>query len=388
MKKCFLLAAIIIVISIAFSYESYLDIPYYPEGEAPQIDKNKLDIFTPSSPTCGTPTVFFVHGGTWMYGDRRDYRMLGQILADEEELITVIISYRLSDSLHPEVTHPDHIEDVAQAFHWTYENIGEYGGTADKIFVMGHSAGAHLSTLLGTNTSYLEATGSAESQIQGIISFSLGVYDMPGLWHELGSWAPMIWPYLPFGEIFTDDTLNWYDASPKYHRHEGMPPFVFFVAQEDMEHIIGGDIGDMGLVILDGEVDDVYNDFNEYHDTDTFWLEGDHTSSFENFAYDQESRARILAMDFIGDVLEDIVEKPKNQPTELDFKVSPNPFNSACRIDNSQGDALIIRDLNGRIIKRLAENDNLWIPEAGLSSGIYLLENPENGRSQKIVYQK
>ncbi|MGC9314931.1 MAG: alpha/beta hydrolase, partial [bacterium] len=110
MKKIAFLVILISICTSTFAYTYYADIEYYPSGTAPQLDKNMLDIYIPDGASATTPVIFFVHGGTWMFNDRTDFAAVGTELADGEDYVVVIPSYRLSDSLHPENTHPCHIE--------------------------------------------------------------------------------------------------------------------------------------------------------------------------------------------------------------------------------------------------------------------------------------
>ena len=364
---------------LAFGVTEYLDILYYPEIWAPQPDKNKLDIYVPDGLVGTAPVLFFVHGGTWMYNDRSDFSGLGYLMADSEDLITVIPSYRLSDSLHPEVVHPDHIEDIAEAFVWVKENIASYGGDPDQIIVFGHSAGGHLATLLTTNTSYLEAAGGDVDDVLAMVCMCMGVYDIPKLYDDAGMYAPLAWPYTPFGQIFSDDEDVWIDASPRYHLHDNMPPSVFFVANEDMEHIIGGDWFDMGMVFLDGEVQFCYDHYNEYQPTDTFWIDGDHDTSFYTFATEPSSRARILVMDFINDALMAVEEK--QVPQQMSLSAYPNPFNSALEI-TGQG-YIEIFDAQGKQVFQ-GTLPTLWQPQVG--SGLYIVRSETE--TQKVYFIK
>ena len=50
-------------------------------------------------------------------------------------------------------------EDAAEAVAWTLRNIGRYGGNPQRVFVMGHSAGAHIALLLTLDRRYLAAAG-------------------------------------------------------------------------------------------------------------------------------------------------------------------------------------------------------------------------------------
>jgi acetyl esterase/lipase len=126
-----------------FEVEAVKDVA---SNDAPDADpdKHQLDLYLPKGQK-DFPTLFFVHGGTWKSGDRKQYPKLGETFASRG-IGMVIINYRLS----PKVQHPAHIQDVAKAFAWTCNNIGHYGGLADQIFCCGHSAGGHLVALLAT----------------------------------------------------------------------------------------------------------------------------------------------------------------------------------------------------------------------------------------------
>lgn len=189
------------------------DIPYYRGRDADK-KKHRLNIFLPK----GLKTfkvLFFIHGGAWRMGDKDQflfgYDYLGKAFA-KHGIGVVVINYRLT----PQVVHPSHIEDVARAFAWVYKNIEEYGGDKTEIFVCGHSAGGHLSTLLATNQKYLKAHGLSAKTIAGVIGIS-GVYRIKS---NL------------FGAFGNDET-NWKDASPLDNVSEGLPPFLLIYASMD-----------------------------------------------------------------------------------------------------------------------------------------------------------
>ena len=186
------------------------DIAYY-EGADADAKKHKLDIYTPKG-LKDFPVVFFIHGGTWSSGDRKMYGNMGQMFASQG-IGVVVISYRLS----PAVTHPAHIEDVARAFAWTHANIAKYGGRADRIFVAGHSAGGHLTSLLAANPEYLKKHNLSAKNIRGLIPIS-GVYDIPA------GMFPKIFPG-------TADALK--PASPVKNLTAGGPPALVIYADQD-----------------------------------------------------------------------------------------------------------------------------------------------------------
>ena len=186
------------------------DIAYY-EGPDADAKKHKLDIYTPKG-LKDFPVVFFIHGGSWTSGDRKMYGNMGQMFASQG-IGAVVISYRLS----PAVAHPGHIEDVAKAFAWTHANIAKYGGRADRIFVAGHSAGGHLTSLLAANPEYLKKHNLSSKNIKGIIPIS-GVYDIP---------AGM------FPKIFIGTQEEIKNASPLKNLTAGGPPALVMYADQD-----------------------------------------------------------------------------------------------------------------------------------------------------------
>ncbi|GAB3113883.1 alpha/beta hydrolase [Aestuariicella hydrocarbonica] len=113
-------------------------------------ERHTLDIYTPKdSDDKLLPVVLFVHGGGFLKGDKGSDQHwhnsnVGRLCA-ANGVIGVVINYRLA----PEYTWPAGGEDVASAVSWLKHNISNYGGDADKLVLVGTSAGAvHLSTYL------------------------------------------------------------------------------------------------------------------------------------------------------------------------------------------------------------------------------------------------
>jgi len=133
-----------------------------------------LDVYAPRKAE-GAPVVVFFYPGRWSMGDKADYRFVAEGLVSRG-IVAVLPNYRL----YPKVLFPAFVEDAAQAVRWTHEHIAEYGGDPDKLFVMGHSSGAHLAALLALDDTYLKAVGGDPSWLRGMIGLS-GPYDFkPG----------------------------------------------------------------------------------------------------------------------------------------------------------------------------------------------------------------
>lgn len=130
-----------------------------------------LDVYAPENSIATNDVVVFFYGGSWQEGSKDEYRFVAQALASRG-YITVIADYRV----YPDAYFPDFVHDGAQAVHWTHNNIAQYGGNTNRIYVAGHSAGAHIAMMLTLNPQYLNAAGTDTSIIHGTIGIA-GPYD-------------------------------------------------------------------------------------------------------------------------------------------------------------------------------------------------------------------
>ena len=110
----------------------------------------KLDIYAPKDARGPLPVIVYFYGGRWTFGDRAQYRFAGTKLA-QAGYIVVIPDYRK----YPAVRFSAFVEDAAAAVAWTSDHIAQYGGDPSQINLSGHSAGAHIASLVATNPAYL-----------------------------------------------------------------------------------------------------------------------------------------------------------------------------------------------------------------------------------------
>lgn len=130
----------------------------------------RLDVYPPVAAEPAAVVVFF-YGGGWRNGRRDWYRFVGLRLA-EAGILTIIPDYRA----FPEVTFPDFMDDAARAVAWALNHAEVHGGDPSRVFLMGHSAGAHIAALLATDARHLQRAGADHSRIRGVIGLS-GPYD-------------------------------------------------------------------------------------------------------------------------------------------------------------------------------------------------------------------
>jgi acetyl esterase/lipase len=158
-------------------YQRHTNIAYGPDPQ------QLLDVYVPKKAappqsaalTQGAvpprPVVVFWHGGRWREGDKADYRFVGAALA-ESGYVTLVANYRH----YPQVKMPGFMQDAAQATLWAAAHANEYGGTTQRLYLMGHSAGAHLAALVTLDPRYFAAAGQRAPHIAGVIGLS-GPYD-------------------------------------------------------------------------------------------------------------------------------------------------------------------------------------------------------------------
>ena len=153
----------------SFGYARTADLPY---GAIP---RQKLDVYRPRSVPAdakpGAKVVVFFYGGYWQYGEKGDYRFVAEALASRG-FVAVLPDYRV----YPETRFPGFVEDGALAVKWVHDHIAQFGGDPQHIYLMGHSAGAHIATLLALDPHYLQAVGLSTGVIRGAVGLS-GPYD-------------------------------------------------------------------------------------------------------------------------------------------------------------------------------------------------------------------
>ncbi len=116
--------------------------------------RHKLDVYAPEQRGDAAPVVFFIYGGGWSRGNRSEYEFVGRALASRG-FVTVIADYRLV----PEVRYPEFLEDSANALRWVQDNIANYGGDPNRLFLAGHSAGAYNAVMLALDPSFFREFG-------------------------------------------------------------------------------------------------------------------------------------------------------------------------------------------------------------------------------------
>ena len=127
----------------------------------------KLDLHRPEQPK--TPLLVFVHGGGWREGSKQDMPLRALVQAG---YAVASVNYRLS----PEARFPAQVHDIKAAIRFLRAQQAQLGIAAERIVIVGASAGGHLAALVGMTNGHTELEGAVgehgdqSSAVQGIIS--------------------------------------------------------------------------------------------------------------------------------------------------------------------------------------------------------------------------
>ncbi len=140
-------------------------------------DLTSLDIHaSPDAADC--PVLIWVHGGSWQAGDKST--RLTTVKANhfiDSGWIFVAVNYRLAAEDN-QVRWPAFGDDVAAAHRWVHDNIDQFGGDPERISLIGHSSGAHLVSIVGTNESLLGRQDLAFDDVRCVISLDSVTHDL------------------------------------------------------------------------------------------------------------------------------------------------------------------------------------------------------------------
>ncbi|UJW80024.1 alpha/beta hydrolase [Hydrogenophaga sp. SL48] len=166
--------------------------------------RQRLDVYQPDPPVADAPIVVFFYGGSWSSGRRQDYRFVGEALASRG-IVTLVADYRLS----PQVRYPVFVQDSALALRWAVDRAANLGASPQRVFAVGHSAGAYNAAMLALDPRWLGAVALAPERLAGWVGLA-GPYD-----------------FLPIGVPEVRVAFEWpqtpADSQPLFHARRSGP---------------------------------------------------------------------------------------------------------------------------------------------------------------------
>ena len=214
--------AILIVVSSQFNlrivavepeYKTVENILYRSGGNLTKYmeQRCRLDVYYPADVKSFATVVWF-HGGGLTQGNRSVPEGLR-----EKGIAVVSVNYRLS----PKVKSPAYVEDAAAAVAWTFKNIQRYGGSTNRIFVSGHSAGGYLTSMIGLDKRWLAVHQIDANKIAGLIPYSGHTITHFTIRSERG---------IPGHRPVVDE------MAPLYHVRKDAPPLLLITGDREMEY--------------------------------------------------------------------------------------------------------------------------------------------------------
>ncbi len=202
------------------------DIFYGADTNSPERELQTLDIYYQGQ-SQKQPVIVYIHGGGWAFGDKSEVNHKPDYFVSKG-FAFISMNYRLrwDYKLY------DQLEDVASVVDWVHKNSATYGLDASRIVLMGHGAGGHLASLVGTDERHLKGAGYGLANIRAVVSINSVSYDIPRVHRELGSFVERRQHRLVFGE---DEAVQ-KQVSPIHHvREEGKYPAFALLFVPDQE---------------------------------------------------------------------------------------------------------------------------------------------------------
>jgi acetyl esterase/lipase len=176
-----------------------------------------LDVYSVATAK-NRPVMIYIHGGGWQKGDKANVALKPRAFTDHG-FVFVSINYRLV----PAVNYKEQAGDVARAIQYVHKNAAKWGGDAKSLFLMGHSAGAHLAALVAVDEKYLKQQGLSLDAVDGVVLLDGAGYDIP---RHLKTARPIAKGL--YERVFGSDPKSQADASPLHHVAAGkrIAPFL------------------------------------------------------------------------------------------------------------------------------------------------------------------
>jgi acetyl esterase/lipase len=201
--------------------------PYIPGGVYDQ----QMDYYLPGGNNF--PVILYLHEGSLTSGDKTDspYESIAMNFA-KAGIGFFLINYRLG----PKNKWPAMADDAASAFSWINKNAGQLHANLHKLFIVGHSSGAMIASIISTDEKYLKKSGCSLSQIAGCIAMGTMLnpsYDIDSIPKDT---LDKIWKKFRYKETYEslfETPESYSDADPSRHITKNAPPFLILIAEEE-----------------------------------------------------------------------------------------------------------------------------------------------------------
>ena len=174
-------------------------------------EKQFFDVYAPRAGARNAPVIFMVHGGGWRIGDKASRAVVNNKMNHWVSLgfIFISVNYRLLPEAHP----LEQAEDIKRALVFAQQHTHKWGGASDKFILMGHSAGAHLVSLVS-----VDQNAGIHPSI-GTVALDSAAYDIEKIMNE--SSPPRL-----YRKAFGQQPSYWKKSSPIVSLNHKIMPFL------------------------------------------------------------------------------------------------------------------------------------------------------------------
>ncbi len=190
------------------------DVPYGP------LERERLDVFRAKGPAGSppAPVIVMVHGGGWCVGDKAMASVTANKVArwTPKGLMLVSLNYPMVNDGYGAVAQA---QAVAQALAFVQKQASAWGGDPNRVILMGHSAGAHLVSLVNADPDMIKSAGARMPL--ATVSIDAGAIDVV-------KQMPQVYPFLKlrYEEAFGTLEPQWISASPFHRLSKGASPWL------------------------------------------------------------------------------------------------------------------------------------------------------------------
>lgn len=178
-------------------------------------ERCKLDWYLPVG-VKDFPTLIWFHGGGLQNGHKADDIAVTVCERFASEGVAVAsVNYRLS----PKVKYPAYTQDAAAAVAFVRKTVEDHGGSAESVYVSGHSAGGYLTSMIGMHPDLLAEHGLKRTDIAGYFPVAGQMITHSTVRGERG---------ISRNQPFIDE------AAPAFYATADTAPFLCFAGDNDL----------------------------------------------------------------------------------------------------------------------------------------------------------
>lgn len=235
-------------------------------------EDQRIDVYLPSSPK-NAAVIFMVHGGGWRIGDKEHGRVVDNKVARWVAQGYIFVS--ANNRLVPDADPAEQADDIGRAIAFAQQQATSWGGDPDRFILMGHSAGAHLVSLISAAPQI--ATQQGAKPWLGTVPLDSAAFDVVAIMEGRH--------FRLYDRAFGDDRVLWERASPLRRLEKAPAPMLLVCSSRRRESCDQAEIFAKKAKGLGGDVTVLPVDMSHGEINADLGLDSDYTKDVEAFLY-------------------------------------------------------------------------------------------------------